>query len=256
MQIKLSIRCSKVAGILARAIVALRRAKFKVVSQHTEERNDGTFIELIVEGTASDTDRLTQVVSSLDGVLSVEAHSEASDEQPSFGATSELKLESLSDSANRIAKEFPDIEVLVDHQRTQYEKDEAAQQMRSLGISVATLREQHFAGIRPGDSIEQIIRSHLIADIAPFADAQYDDDGLKIMSSIFTKPKKTAKPEKKRGFGFSLGSIDTNIEKCDFLCGYVQGIVDHANWLNRMQVTETYCRREGQPFCLFEFTND
>ena len=247
MQIKLSIACDPTPGILAKVIVAMRRAGVKIVEQHGTQRENDHLLELTVEGTEAESSHFEDVVKVVRGVNSVESeavHSFNADEEPLTHATD-------SEVATRISQVYPDIQEIIDAQIEHYDNSEVAAQMYSIGVQVSALRKDSFPAVTDGSELSDVINNRVLPDIADLGKSEYDGKSLKVLSSIFTKSSK----KKKSGFGFSLGAIESDSAKCDFLCGYMQGILDNTLGSENLEVKETFCRKEGQPFCQFDFSN-
>lgn len=249
MQTNLSIKCTKRTGILVRTISALRKASFSITQQYTEEHGSYSLFRLSIQGPTTSSEDFSKILGNIDGILSVQVHvpdvsipkSKAFEEQP-------LHQE---DSAVQIAQAYPNIEQLV-AQRKLYDKNTAPHEMRALGVNVATLRGDQLPLIAQGAPLDEFIRSQVIPELLPIAQAHISEGGLKVLSSIFTKPENRQK-KGFQAFGFSMAVIDAGQDRCDFLCGYIQGMMNRAKWLMPLNINETYCRKEGQPFCLFEF---
>ena len=249
MQIRLTVRCLKRAGTLARIISTLRRADFNIVNQNSEDLGLELLIKLVVRGSATNTQDFERIIDQIDGVLSVKTDIPPT---PRSGYVAKLPG-NQGDPANRIALAYPNIGALVGAERKRYPREQASAKQRTLRLRVASIRANAIPQIVRGASLTDIAKDQIVPEILPIARAEIGDSGLKVLSSIFTEP--SSRPRKGlRAFGFSMASaIDSDAERCDFLCGYIQGILDLADWLRELKVNEVYCRSEGQPFCLFEF---
>jgi hypothetical protein len=256
MLINITIVCDSQAGVILRIVGSIKRGGVSIVGQSTKHQDDRTIIDLSLEGKPNSLKAALRETAAMDNVVSVKlkrptepgTNSEASAGSRTPSQRSDGEPSAI---AQQVATAFPDIEELLADYKDTLEADTTAATMRELGQQVAELRKQHLAtSLDDSWNLADLIEQWLIPEIAKISKAQFDEEGLKLMSSIFTKPQKKNKSAK--GFGFSLGAFDDAPSRCDFLSGYMQGLISQAKQLNGVSVTESFCRNEGQPYCLFE----
>ncbi|MEO0368382.1 MAG: hypothetical protein AAF197_06290 [Pseudomonadota bacterium] len=251
MQLNLSIKSDKSPGVLARVIVALRRFKLNLTDQQMIEQEDHRLLSVTAEGPNVDLETLLSAINDVKGVM-LAATGDAAATPATIAATAnptKTVSEDFSSIAARLIGSYPDIGDMVGEYRDLLEDDQAAELMFALGIEVAGLRMSALANDKTYDSLDTFIAELLIPDMQGLAKTEFDQEGLKVMSSVFTKSKKGKKTS---GFSFSLGALD-DADKCDFLSGYMQGVLENTKGMEYVHVGETFCRNEGHPYCLFEF---
>ncbi|MDG1905547.1 MAG: hypothetical protein P8I38_07960 [Arenicella sp.] len=262
MQIKLSIKSDKSAGVLARIIVALRRINLHLAQQKMIEAADHLQIDLIVEEPEISEIELSGIIRAIPGVLEL-----LSDEEPElyFEASSVDSFEPSSDAdisygsrgftdprAVAIAEAFPNIIELVIEYRESLANDQASELMFALGVEVAALRADMFKTVQEKPEMAEFATSRLIPDITGLANVEYSDGGLKVLSSVFTQDQEEQKPGL---FGFRFGRAE-KVEKCGFLNGYIQGVMEVTPGMKYVHVEESNCRMDGDPYCLFRFNEN
>ena len=103
------------------------------------------------------------------------------------------------------------------------------------------------------DTLIDIVENEVITELGDIATAEYAregfETGLKIIVSEFTKPHKSTSAMDLD----SLGTLGNSTVKCDFLAGYIEGMIRLMPGFSEVEVSETRCRNEGHPYCLFEF---
>ena len=256
MQTKLSIKSDKSPGVLARIVVALHRVHLNLTQQQRAEAEDHTAITQMVEGPAMPQGELVKILTAIPGVLELLSDVQPQAAEASQGSSGAAATESSGPTraagesrAVAIAGAFPNILDLVNSYRDTLAPDQAPELMFALGVEVAALRAESLEPVEDGVAIDRFAALRLMPDIAGLADAEYSDEGLKVLSSVFSKPQKG---QKASGFGLRFGNVDA-VEKCDFLSGYIQGVLEVTPGMQYVHVEETMCRKEGQPYCLFHF---
>ncbi len=245
MRTELTIKCDKSPGVLARVIVALRRFDANLTKQKMTEAEDHRMLALTVEGPNMPVSNLLNAVMAIPGVDEVLSGADL----PQAAVTSSPVRNAGDSAAVAIAEAFPDILDLINAHRATLAQEQAPELMFALGVEVATLRRDAFADVPDTLSVSEFISTRVLPELAGLGDVDMADDDVRVLSSIFSKPKKG---QKASGFGFRLGSADT-LEKCDFLSGYLQGMMEVTPAMRYGHVEETMCRKEGQPYCLFHF---
>ena len=244
MQIDITIVSDKSPGVLARVIVALRKAGLNLTQQQMVEADDHRVFTLSAQGLGADKGQLKGTIEAIAGVNSVQmaglAEAAAPVAEPAVTASSEGSL------AQRLAQQFPAIGDAVEQYQADLPAASASELLFALGKEVAEHRLKVLPSVADDVSIKAFINERLLPDLAELADAERDGDQLKVLSSIFSKGKKAS------GFGYPMGGAGTLI-KCDFLSGYIQGLLEAVPALRYGHVEEVMCRKEGQPYCLFEF---
>ena len=247
MRIEINITADKSPGVLAKVIVALRRLSLNLAQQQMTEYDDTRLLELVVQGAQEvNTDTL---VATMLGISGIEQAVIVGNEAPKVVQPVEEQPQTpiQGDSlAVEIANAFPNIGDLVTNQLESLKPELAVESMFALGMEVAQLRKDNFVELPMQVTMDTFIRDRLIPDIQAFSKLEVGDEGLKVLSSVFSKTKKAS------GFGFQLGGPD-GLAKCDFLSGYIQGMLEATPSMEYSHVEETMCRKEGQPYCLFEF---
>ncbi|MEM7358993.1 MAG: 4-vinyl reductase [Pseudomonadota bacterium] len=248
------INCDSSPGILSKIVVLIRRSSKDIANQKVTELEDGRIVEIDFDASKEEAQVLYKALSKTEGITKVKAYSikAKSAEQPAAAAAYN------HDSAtNRIVAVFPDIASVVLGIREELEPSQVAEEMFQLGVDVAASRaDQNQLTIpsAPGD-LPTIIRETVLPELALIGDADYVEEGfetgLMVMSSIFTKPKSG---ERSSGIGGTFGSLESDAIRCDFLSGYIAGVVNAiaATAGKNFDVSEPRCRNEGHPYCLFE----
>jgi hypothetical protein len=253
MRTTVVIVCSPEAGIILKVVATIRRQQgVDIIQQTSGHHNQQTRLDLVLEGAREDLKSALRNTNKIDGVFSIKPVGRAKPK----GESTQLSNDDTLSVAMKIADAYPDIEDLLAGYKEslgegESEKNEALYQ---LGIQVAELRNLESAPLDAKLGLDELVKIRMMPDLAMLAEAQFDEDGIKVMRSIFTKPKKKAKTSK--SFSFSLGAFDYEVNKCEFLRGYMQGLVFQGGQFNSVKVNETYCRTEGQPYCLFEFSQE
>lgn len=243
MLTELTIKCDKSPGVLARVIVALRRFEVNLTQQQMTEADDHRMLALKVEGPSMPVSNLLNAVLAIPGVEEVVSGADA----PQAAAPSAPVRNAGDSPAVAIAEAFPDILDLINTHRATLAQEQAPELMFALGVEVAFLRRGTFADVPDAITVGEFISARILPELSGLGTADTSDEGVRVLSSIFSKPKKGHKAS---GFGFPLGSVDV-VEKCDFLSGYLQGMMEITPAMRYGHVEETMCRKEGHPYCLF-----
>ncbi|MFT5611645.1 MAG: hypothetical protein ACI9LU_002150 [Polaribacter sp.] len=240
MRATVTIICSPVAGIILKVIATIRRQKnVQIIKQTSGRHNQQTRLDLILVGPKADLKSAVRNTKKIDGVFSIKPK-----------PRTKPKDDILS-IVIKAANDYPNIEDLLAAYKDGLDEGEKNERLYQLGIRVAELRNIETGPFDARLGLDELVKIRLMPDLAMLADAQFDEDGIKVMRSIFTKPKKKAEAR-----SFFLGAFDHEVNKCDFLRGYLQGLVFQAGQFDSVKVHETFCRTEGQPYCLFELSQE
>jgi len=251
MRTTVIIVCSPEAGIILKVVATIRRQQgVDIIKQTSGHHNQQTRLDLVLEGAREDLKSALRSTNKIDGVFSIKPIGRA---KPKDESTQISNDDTLS-IAMKIADAYPDIEDLLAAYKESLGDGEKNEALYQLGIQVAELRNLESAPLDARLGLDELVKIRMMPDLAMLADAQFDEDGIKVMRSIFTKPKKKVKTSK--GFSFSLGGFDYEVNKCEFLRGYMQGLVFQGGQFDSVKVHETFCRTEGQPYCLFELSQE
>lgn len=249
------INCDSSPGILSKIVVLIRRSSKDIVNQKVTEQDDGRVVEIDFDASKEEAQSLYKTLSKTDGITSVKAYSirpKTSDQATATGAYSH------DSTVSRIAAVFPEIASVILEVREELEASQRTEELFKLGLDVAANRADNNLLTMPSktDDLPTTIRETILPELALLGDADYVEEGyetgLMVMSSIFTKPKSG---ERSSSIGGTFGSLESDAIRCDFLSGYIAGVVNvvAAAHGNSYDVSETRCRNEGHPYCLFEF---
>ena len=247
MEERFTLRCAKQHGVLARVITTLRRSGYELNSHSILDCGKTSLLTLKIESEAT-ADQITELFTKTKGVLEIE-----------FSDTDELVGVSTAGDSPRMfeielvremARKYPDISTLLNQYQRNLDRKTAPDDLHRLGKNVATRRAQTVP-LSSTLGFTDVVNDYLLPELAPIAYAELSDAGLKVLSSIFTGPR-PGRPKTFNTFGMSLELASVDRGRCDFLCGYIQGMLAKATWLQPRGVSEVYCRNEGQPYCLFD----
>lgn len=247
MQARVTLRCAKQHGVLARVITALRRTGYQLNSYHIQDSGGTSLLTLNIEGETS-SKQITKLFAATRGVLEVDFSSKGGDSGAAAAYDPLGMLE--TDLVQELARKYPDISQSLNQYQSSLNIKAAPLHLHRLGKNVATIRAQSIP-LPSSLDFAEVVNDYLLPELAPIAYAELDDAGLKVLSSIFTGPR-PGRPKTFKAFGLSLELTSIDRGRCDFLCGYIQGMLAKATWLPPMTVSEVYCRNEGQPYCLFD----
>lgn len=257
---KFAIECQKSPGILSQIVVATRRSSSDIKSQQIDDDGEHRIVTLDFAATKDEAKKLYQFLKQSPGIFDVKAYS-TKDEAKAKQAKKKTKqaVRSVGSDGNdvsRIGASFPDIEELVLDVREQFSADSVASEMYSIGLDVAAdrIENEEVELVENTGSLDDIIKNAVLPQLKLLGDADYVEEGfetgLMVMSSIFTKPSEGSKTS---SIGNTFGSLESAAIRCDFLSGYIAGVVNAGSEDDAYTVRESRCRNEGHPYCLFEF---
>ena len=246
MHARLVVSSETSSGILARIVGALRKIGLDVDNQEFIENGDSRDISFDLFATKPELIKARSILMGLAGVTGVKAYAIKSKSDSSKSNDSQ-DAHSL---ATRLNNAYPNIAEIVHEEMAKMEHASIADTMFSVGAEVAVLRKDTLPQSESNDLID-VIEQVIVPNISDIADPEYAregfETGLKINVSEFTKPRELSNDLN------SLGTLGNEAIKCDFLRGYIQTALTQQQGIDSVSITETRCRNEGHPYCLFEF---
>jgi hypothetical protein len=250
MHARIVVTSSTESGILASVIVSIRKSGVEVEKHHSEDKGDEREMSFDVSATKQELLAIRNNVLKLSGVDGVKVYGLKSAAE---GQAAPASPPTEGSVAQRISQAYPNILEIINEHLDTIDKQDAADELHKIGLEVAALRKEKLMPDKVGGDIVDIVEKNVIAELKGIATAEYAKDGfetgLKIIVSEFTKPRVTGGAMALD----SLGTLGSSTVKCDFLSGYMEGMVKLVSGSNDIEVTEIRCRNEGHPYCLFEF---
>ena len=246
------IACEKSPGILSKIVVTIRRSGNEIVSQEIDDSGKDRVIDIDFTATQEQAKKLYREFQGISNVYNIKAYASNKTNKPNVER-------GLDGNVAKIVANFPDIGEVVLAQRKQYDETEVVSQMFETGLKVATKRINS-GDVVIGDQKNDLvaaIKQTLVPELRLLGEVEYVEEGfetgLMVMSSVFTK----AAAKKTSGAVNTFASLESGAARCDFLSGYIMGVVNAAMDAGTYSydVQETRCRNEGHPYCLFEFVD-
>ncbi|MDX1410442.1 MAG: hypothetical protein R3330_19965, partial [Saprospiraceae bacterium] len=142
---------------------------------------------------------------------------------------------------DQIVAAYPKILHIVDAFEAEIkDAGERARRMVTLGEQVGLRMMQGKTDLDDCNNIRDAL-AVVIPILKPLADAHAIGPEIHIRISIFTRRQVNT-------MDLVFGS---EASKCDFLTGFIQGLVNSAPMLPQVQVTESMCRTNGDEECVF-----
>lgn len=247
MRVKLAITCGKSSGVLASIVVTMRKADIPIHDQQHKDLGDFRVVELQVTSTKPELTAVRTRLLSMADIIEVKA----------YAIKTVAPVEAAPSSSNQVVSKlllnFPNVASTVVAYSAELEHSERPQTLFDLGMEVAEQRKDELASVSPNANMAETVNQRVIPDLSGMATLEYAEEGyetgLKIMVSDFTRPELN---EEKSSTIHTFGSLEADASRCDFLAGYIQGVLRSNPSTSQVSVEEIHCRNEGHPYCLFE----
>lgn len=226
------------SGVLAAVASQLQAAGIRVKSHNVEAADDGGSM-LTVSGDVTggfDEADLRGRLSGVEVVRRIEEISSAADQVAGPAPAAKIP-DALVD---RIVAAYPKIMPHIQNYEEQLTKDpDKADKLRQLGVEAGLkLGAQRQSGA--SGSLSELIDEVLVPVVGSIAEASRDGDTVVVPVSLFTRRVVT-----------SMDLFSGENENCDFLCGLIEGMAASVPGYESISVTETRCRANGDPVCVF-----
>ncbi len=226
------------SGVLAAVVSALQAAGVRVKSHSVEQVNSGSSMMTLQAEAAGgiDESELKSKLSAIPVVQSVEEIS-TGNRAPAMRTTG---VSVPGDLVKRVVTSFPKIMPHLQNYEEQIAKDpQRVEKLKQLGVESG---RSFAADLEHGalESVSDVIDEVVLPGIGSIAEASRSGETVVVPVSLFTRRVVT-----------SMDLFSGDDENCDFLCGFIEGLSSSAPGYESVSVTETRCRANGDPACVF-----
>ncbi len=241
MATTIKLRVNSGSGVLSAVVSRLQAAGVRVKSHSLEPvSGDSAMLTLHTDaGAGIDAADLRSQLTELAMVQGVEEISTG--EAASAGRPSGLEVP--GDLVDRIVTSYPKIMPYIQSYEERVAKDpQRVAKLKQLGVESG---RKFAAALDPGSSetVTDVIDDVVLPAIGSIAEASRSGDTVVVPVSLFSRRVVT-----------SMDLFSGDDENCDFLCGFIQGLVSSSPGHESVSVTETRCRANGDPACVFSLT--
>lgn len=241
MAATIKLRVNSGSGVLSAVVSRLQAAGVRVKSHDLEPINEGSAM-LTLNAEADDgvdKEDLRSRLSDIEVVQSVEDISSGESAPARRAAEVEVSVELV----NRIVASYPKIMPHIQNYEEQIAKDpQRVEKLKQLGVEAG---RRFAAALEPGslESLSDVIDDVVLPGIGSIAEASRSGDTVVVPVSLFSRRVVT-----------SMDLFSDDDQKCDFLCGFIEGLVSSSPGYESVSVTESRCRANGDPACVFTLT--
>lgn len=225
-------------GVLARVIGTIHSAGLQFERHQLDDSGLTVRLSVHAQGKLGDIKLLESKLKSVKGVIEVLGI------RGQDGA--QLGTSVAQGIVQQIVEAFPEIVQLLAQHREQVQSELQSAALHRLGVEVALIRSNNLS-VPQNLPLDEGLDLFLAPLLEGLALPEIYENEIRVARSIFTSADNTGqRPRLGLKAAFGLGPPT----RCDFLAGYIEGAIQHLT-SSQYQVTETYCRKDGQPFCLF-----
>ncbi len=237
----IKLRVNSGSGVLSAVVSRLQAAGVRVKS-HSLEPVSADSAMLTLHGDARggiDAADLRSQLSELEVVRGIEEISTGE----AAPAPQSSEPEVPGDLVGRIVASYPKIMPHIQSYEERIAKDpQRVAKLKQLGVESG---RNFAAALEPGssESLTDVIDDVVLPAIGSIAEASRSGDTVVVPVSLFSRRVVT-----------SMDLISGEDENCDFLCGFIQGLASSSPGHESVSVTESRCRANGDPACVFALT--
>jgi len=236
--IKLMVRSG--SGVLSAVASRLQGSGIRVKSHSIEAVDENNALLIVSAESAEPVDEaaVRSALGDVEGVRSIEDVS-AQVGQP--GAPS-AGVEIPAELVDRITHSFPKIMPHIQNYEEKLASDpQKSDKLRQLGVDTGRKLGTGADSSAP-ESVDQLIDEVILPAVEHIAEASRDGEKVVVPVSLFTRRVVT-----------SMDLFSGEGEKCEFMCGLLEGLAVSTPGFERMSVTEAQCRANGDSACVFKF---
>lgn len=227
------------SGVLAAVVSQLQASGIRVKSHNLEPvNNSSAMLTLNTDAEAGvDAAELKSRLSAIPVVQSVEEIGAGTSAPATPG------VEVPDELVKRIVSAYPKIMQHLQPYEEKLAKDpQRVAKLKQLGVESG---RKFAAELEHGplESVSQVIDELVLPGIGSIAEASRNGDTIVVPVSLFTRRMVT-----------SMDLITGDDEKCDFLCGFIEGLSSSAPGYESVSVSEIRCRANGDPACVFSLS--
>lgn len=238
----IKLRVNSGSGVLSAVASRLQAAGIRVKSHSLEPVNEGSAMLTLNADSDGGVDAadLRSRLSELEVVQGVEEISSGEEAAP---ARRVPEVEVPADLVSRLVASYPKIMPHIQSYEEQIAKDpRRTEKLKQLGVESG---RKFAAALEPGssESLADVIDDVVLPGIGSIAEASRSGDTVVVPVSLFSRRMVT-----------SMDLFSGDDENCDFLCGFIQGLASSAPGHEAVSATESRCRANGDPACVFSLT--
>jgi predicted hydrocarbon binding protein len=236
MKIKLSLVARKRVGILAQIASEVFREDFQLIDQKIASLSDPEFYDLtlFLEGPGPAATRLEASLAALDGIVKVENASLA--EQAPARAPVEDLAPRLQAAFVEVVEAFPHLAGPVQRFAASLDGANRRRALFSLGDRVGRREYKKRFSLGSPLKLDLALRRIAVPALRPIAKADVTESTVRVPNCPFCINLRTAEP------------------CCDFLAGFLQGLLDANPGTSGLRVQEHRCKACGHAECTFSCT--
>jgi predicted hydrocarbon binding protein len=253
---QIDVKIKKTSGSLARVITGLRRKGFAFRRHRISDDADPGCSRLTIDiddGDASQQEVFT-ALTEIQGVVQVveiraeePAATAPENPQPASVPAPASNSPSSSPAIIKLVESYPKIMPLIEEiEATLKNAKNRDRKLHMLGEQMGTALASREPGTAiAGEETRKEVLESIVKLLAPIANMQVQGDDLVARVSLFTRR--------------YLNNVEllfgAEPEKCNFLCGLIQGLARSNSGLRNVVVTEPECRGNGDFQCRFALKN-
>lgn len=231
-------------GSMARVVAALRRFGLSPSRHRIQSAGNGlSRLVLIADGPFSPGELIEKLgdVKGVRQVVSVAPANGATGAAPILARPTPLK-DPEEDLVKSIVANYPRILHIIEKYEATLSSDrDRATRLKRLGQKVGARMLQNDESLFNSGSIHEALQTAVVPALIPISDAEAMGSEIRTSISIFTR----------RRVNTIRQIFGNTANRCDFMSGLIQGMINLSPSLPKVNVEEHACRTNGDDCCVF-----